>query len=261
AAPANAAPGQAQRFPVPVGPDDSAITSKPLPEADARALYFEVAIRIPERRDRGLQELNTLATAPTAADKKFEAKKQEKRPSEDSDQLPTNAMGSPLAHRILAWDDIQHANFAEASSELKDALALNPSDLWLRYYVSVLKYRIAQTSHTDIQGLPNMMLDLRSVLEWYPELADAYDLLAVARNSGGGPAAALQAERAAIGLSPRNDLYVYHLAQIYVTSKKWEAANVLLDRLKTSDDPQIATIARELTEQAGTERKYGIPVK
>jgi hypothetical protein len=26
------------------------------------------------------------------------------------------------------------------------------------------------------QGLPNMMLELRAVLEWYPE-ADAYDLL------------------------------------------------------------------------------------
>jgi len=252
-------PGQSYRFAVPVGPDDSAITSKPLPEADARALYFEVAIRIPERRDRGLQELNTLATAPTAADKKFEAKKQEKRPSEDSDQLPTNAMGSPLAHRILAWDDIQHANFAEASSELKDALALNPSDLWLRYYVSVLKYRIAQTSHTDIQGLPNMMLDLRSVLEWYPELADAYDLLAVARNAGGGPAAALQAERSAISLSPRDERYSFHLAQIYVASKKWEAANIVLDRLKASGNPQIATLARDLIEQAGTERKYGIP--
>ena len=99
------------------------------------------------------------------------------------------------------------------------------------------------------------------MLEWYPELADAYDLLAVARNAGGGPAAALQAERAAIGLSPRNDRYVYHLAQIYVASKKWEAANVLLDRLKTSDNPQIVTFARELIEQAGTERKYGIPVK
>src|ERR1039457_2611555 len=68
---ANPTPGQAYRFPVPVAPEDSAITSKPLPEADARALYFEVAIRVPERRDLGLQELHALATAPTAADKKF----------------------------------------------------------------------------------------------------------------------------------------------------------------------------------------------
>jgi hypothetical protein len=257
---ANPTPGQAYRFPVPVAPEDSAITSKPLPEADARALYFEVAIRVPERRDLGLQELHALATAPTAADKKFEARKEEKRPSEDPDQLPSNAIGNALAHRVLAWDHIQHNEFAEASAELRDASALNPRDMWLRYYVSVLKYRIAQVSHSEIQGLPNMMLDLKGVLDWYPELADAYDLLAVARNAGGGPAAALQAERAAISLSPRDERYVYHLAQIYVASKKWETANVLLERLKGSGNPQIAALARELIEQAGTERKYGIPV-
>jgi hypothetical protein len=261
AAPANATPGQAYRFPVPVGPEDSAITSKPLPESDARALYAEVQIRIQERRDVGLKELQDLASAPTAADKKSEAKQQARKPAEDAVQLPSNAIGDALAHRILAWDHIQHGEFADAATELRDASDLNPRDMWLRYYISVLKYRSAQAGHADIQGLPNMMLDLRSVLEWYPELADAYDLLAVARNAGGGPAAALQAERAAIGLSPRNEHYVYHLAQIYAASKKWDAANIQLDRLKASDNPQIAALARELIEQAGTERKYGIPVK
>jgi tetratricopeptide (TPR) repeat protein len=258
APPANTA-SLSSSIPVPVGPDDSAITSKSLPEPDARALYFEVAIRIPERRELGLKELHDLATAPTAADKKIAAKKEEKRPNEDSDLLPSNALGSALAHRVLAWDHIEHGEFAEALTELGDATALNPRDLWLRYYLSVLKYRMAQAGHADIQGLPNMMIDLRSVLEWYPELAAAYDLLAVARNAGGGPAAAMQAERAAIGLSPRDERYVYHLAQIYVASKNWEAANLLLDRLKASDNPQIATLARDLIEQAGTERKYGIP--
>ena len=256
---AASAPGQAYRFPVPVGPEDSAIASKPLPEADARALYAEVQLRVPERRDAGLKTLRDLATAPTLADKKLEAKQQEKRPNEDPDLLPTNAIGNAMAHRVLAWDHIQHGEFADASTELRDADAINPRDLWIRYYVSILKYRIAQAQHADIQGLPNMMLNLKSVLDWYPELADAYDLLAVARNAGGGPTAALQAERSAISLSPRDERYMYHLAQIYVASKKWESANALLDRLKSSGTPKIAAMARELAEQAGTERKYGIP--
>ncbi len=101
-------------FPVPVGSDDSAFTTRPIPEADARALYAEVAIRIPERRDSGLQQLKALASAPTVADKKFEAKKQEE--DEDPDLLPTNAFGSPLAHRILAWDHIEHNEFDEATT-------------------------------------------------------------------------------------------------------------------------------------------------
>ena len=254
------ADGQTYRFPSPVGPEDSVVTSKAVPEADERALYAEVAIGIPERRDVGLQQLQALASAPTVADKKFESRKQEKRPGEDPDLLPTNAIGSPLAHRILAWDHIQHNEFEEALTELADAAALNPRDMWLFYYGSILKYRVAQAKHADIRGLPNMLLDLRAVLEWYPEMAGAYDLLGLARNEGGSTPAALQAERAAIGLSPRNELFTYHLAQIYVASKKWEASQILLERLKASSNPQIVALAKELIERAGAERKYGIPL-
>ena len=246
------------RFPVPVGPEDSAITSKPLPEVDERALYAEVAIRIPERRDLGLQELHALASTPTVADKKLESKQEAKRPTEDPDQLPTNSIGNPLAHRILAWDHIQHGEFEDASTELADAAALNPRDMWLRYYVSLLKYRSAQAQRSDIRGLPNMMIDLRSVLEWYPEFADAYDLLAMARNEGGSTPSALLAERSAINLSPRNELYTYHLAQIYVASKKWDAAQFQLERLKASNNPQMVALAKELLDRAANERRYGI---
>ncbi len=48
-------PAQVYHFPVPVGPDDSAINSKPFPEADARALYAGIQVRIPERREAGLR--------------------------------------------------------------------------------------------------------------------------------------------------------------------------------------------------------------
>jgi hypothetical protein len=254
---------QPYQFPTPVMPDDAAMPSKPFPEADARALCAGVQIRIPERRDLGLQELKALATTPTPADVKFEARKEEKKKErKDTDNnpsvLPTNAVGNALAHRILAWDHVQHGEFDEAITELGDAAALNQRDMWVRYYLSALKYRMAQARHGDIQGLANMMLDLRAVLEWYPELADAYDLLALARNEGGSSTAAMQAERAAMTLSPRDQRYVYHLAQIYIASKKWEAAQALLDRLKNNGDPQIAALARERLEQVGTERKYGI---
>jgi hypothetical protein len=91
-------------------------------------------------------------------------------------------------------------------------------------------------------------------------MAGLYDLLGLARNEGGSTPAAMQAERAAIILSPRNELYTFHLAQIYVSSKKWEPAQALLDRLKVSNNPQIVALAKELIERAGAERKYGIPL-
>jgi Flp pilus assembly protein TadD len=251
---------QLSRLPAPLGPDDMVMTSKGVPEADARALYAQVAIRIPERREAGLQDLHTLATAPTLADKKSEAKQEEKlqKNADENPPVLTTTIGNEIAHRVLAFDHIHQGEFDEAVSELGDAAALNQRDMWVRYYLSVLKFRMAQAKHTEMQGLPNMMLDLKAVLEWYPEMADAYDLLALARNEGGGPAAAMQAERAAMMLSPRDERYVYHLAQIYIASKKWEAAEALLERLKASSNPQLASLARERLAQAGTERKYGI---
>jgi len=253
------ASGQTDHFPVPVGADDSAITVKPLAEADARALYAGVQTRIPERRDAGLKTLRELATTPTEADKKLEAKPA-KKIGEEAEQLPSNAMGNAVAHRMLAWDHIQHGEFDEALAEINDAVSLNPRDAWLRYYLSVAKYRMSATRHTPMMSVANMLIDLKAVLEWNPEMADAYDLLAVARNAGGGTTAAMQAERAAINLSPRNELYVYHLAEIYVAAKKWEAAAAVLERLKTSADPQVVKLAHELSSQIQAERKYGIAI-
>ncbi|MGC2326185.1 MAG: tetratricopeptide repeat protein, partial [Candidatus Sulfotelmatobacter sp.] len=249
-------PAQVYQFPVPVGPEDAAIIAKPFPEADAQALYAEVEIRIPERREYGMKELQKLAedaSATPAAPEKLSDDDSEKK-------IVVAAIGNEVAHRALAWDHIERGEFEEASAELGKAAAINPRDMWLRYYVSVLKYRIAEAKHAEIQGLANMMQDLRGVLEWYPEFADAYDLMAVARMEGGGATAALQAERAALQLNPRQPRYVYHMAQIYIANKQWEAAKTLLERLKASGDQEIAALAREKVDQIATERKYGIPV-
>ncbi|MGC2446669.1 MAG: hypothetical protein WA477_03440 [Candidatus Sulfotelmatobacter sp.] len=255
--PTNHVSSKTDHFPVPVTQDDSTITVLPMSDADGRAMYAAVQVRIPERREAGLKTLNDLATTPTEADKKLETRQQSKRVGEDLEQLPSNAIGDQLAHRILAWDHIEHSRFQEAYSEMGDAAALNPQDMWVRYYLCIAKYRMAQATHAEIMGLANMMLDLRGVLEWYPQMSDAYDLLGVARNAGGSPTTAMQSERAAIGLSPRNQRYQIHLAEIYISAKKWEAAGALLDHLKTSDNPQIVALAQDLTSHVGNQRKYG----
>jgi hypothetical protein len=244
---------QVYSFPEVVGPNDRVITAKTLPETDARALADEAKIRIPARRDAALEELQALATAPNPTP----AKKADKK-DDSSNALLVAVAGNEIAHRALAWDHLQRGEFDAAAEELGDAAALNQNDMWIRYYLSLLKYRMSQAKHGDIQSLPNMMQDLRAVLDWYPEFADAYDLLAMARMEGGGPVAAMQAERAAIQLSPRNQQYTFHLAEIYVEDKKWAAARNLLDSLKTSSNPQVAAAARERLEQLETEQKYGI---
>src|SRR6202034_984305 len=212
---------QVYTFPSPIGPSDSAIIAKPMREVDARASIAEMKVRIPERRDAALRELQTRATTPDPATTKVPTKNdKDKDKGTETDTLVTT-QGNEIAHRALAWDHMQRGEFDEAVEELGDAAALDRRDMWIRYYLSELKYRMALSKHADIQGLPNMMQDLRAVLEWYPEFANADDLMAMARLEGGGPIAAMQAEHAAMQLSPRNQQYVYHLAEIYVADKKW----------------------------------------
>jgi hypothetical protein len=250
-------PPQVYQFPEIVGPDARTITAKVLPEKDGSALTAGVRIRIPDRREAGLLELQALATAPDPTTAKPDREK-EKNQDDKNNALLVTAVGNEIAHRALAWDHIERKEFDAAAEELADASALNPRDMWIRYYLSVLKYRVAQSKHAQIVGLPNMMQDLHAVLEWYPEFAEAYNLLAVAHIEGGGPVAAMQAERAAMQLSPRNQQYVYNMAEIYIADKKWDVARAMLERLKGSENPRVAAAARERLGEISNEQKYGI---
>src|SRR5712692_9018534 len=222
---------QPYHLPAPFGPDEIGMTATPVMDVEARAVIGDVMARIPERRDQALHELK---------------------------QLTEDPKDNETARRALAWDHLQQKKFDEAADELERASDLDPRDPWIWYYRSVLKYRRAEEMHQEMQGLANMMQDLRAVLDWYPEFADAYNMLGMARMEGGGPVAAMQAERAAIQLSPRNEQYVLHLAEIYLAGKNWEAARALLERLKASGNAQIAAIAREKLGQISNEQKYGM---
>jgi len=250
-------PPQVYQFPEIVGPDARTITAKVLPEKDGSALTAGVRIRIPDRREAGLLELQALAAAPDPTAAKLEREKKNNQDDRKNALLVT-AVGNEIAHRALAWDHLQRKEFDAAAEELADAGALNPRDMWIRYYLSLLKYRVAQSKHAQIVGLPNMMQDLRAVLEWYPEFAEAFNLLAIAHIEGGGPVAAMQAERAAMQLSPRNQQYVYNMAEIHIADQKWDAARALLERLKGSVNPLVAAAARERLGQISNEQKYGI---
>ena len=103
-----------------------------------------------------------------------------------------------------------------------------------------------------------MMQDLRAVVDWYPELADAYNMLGMARVEGGGINSALEAQRQAIALAPRNAEYQFNLGQIYVAGKKWDQAREVFTRLKAGTDPRAAAAARQQLDDLATLQKYGI---
>lgn len=222
---------QPYHFPVPITNDDLGVAVNPLAEADAKATIDDMMARVPEHRDQALRDLQALTADPK---------------------------GNEAAHRGLARDHIQHNLFDAASDDLGKAGELNARDPWIWYYRSVLKYRVAQAAQQEMQGLANMMQDLRAVVEWYPEMADAYNMLGMARVGGGGIKSALEAQREAIALSPRNLEYQFNLGQIYVAGKKWDQAREIFARLKEGPDRQAAAAAKHELEDLPALEKYGI---
>lgn len=203
-----------------------------VPQAEAQASVAEMALRLLEHRQQATTELLAILNDPK--------------------------MENAIAHRALGWLHMQKREFAQANSELSEALQLNPKDPWVHYYLALTKYQQAHLSGAEIPGLANMMLDLRIVIDWDPDFAEAYNMLAVARLEGGGVHSAMDAMRPALQLNPRNEIYVLNLARIDMGAKKWDAATALLDRLKTSPNPQVARDARKDLEDLPTLKKYGI---
>src|SRR5208337_2872387 len=222
---------QPDHFAPPFSAADVRMEVAPVKDDDAEATIGDVMARLPERRDQALHDLQQLAADPK---------------------------DNEVADRGLAWEYIRHQKFDAAATELEKAGELNQRDPWIWYYRAALKYRKAQATRQEIQGLANTMQDLHAFTDWYPDCADAYNMLAMARVEGGGNNSALEAERQAIALSPRNVEYQFNLGQIYVASKKWDLARDVFTRLREGADRQPAAAAKLQLEDLDTLQKYGV---
>jgi tetratricopeptide (TPR) repeat protein len=102
------------------------------------------------------------------------------------------------------------------------------------------------------------MQDLRAVIDWDPTFAEAYAMLGLARVEGGGINSAMESMRTAMQLDPRSEQHLLDMAHIYIAGKKWDDATALLERLKSSQNPQIAHVARKDLDDLPTLKKYGL---
>jgi tetratricopeptide (TPR) repeat protein len=204
----------------------------PITEAEGQALLAEMSVRLPERREQAMQQLEAITTG-----------------------LKTDNV---VARRGLAWAYMQKKDFPRAVEELSKGAELAPKDPWLHYYSALVRRAQAQAGGQGTEALPNMMQDLRLVLNWDPEFAEARSMLAMAQLEGGGVHGAMDTMRAAIQLSPRNQTYLLNMAQIYMAGKNWDAATALLERLEKSPDSQVAKAAREQLEGLPMLKKYGV---
>ncbi|MGH9529611.1 MAG: tetratricopeptide repeat protein, partial [Terriglobales bacterium] len=211
---------------------DIGTSTTEVPDAEAQASVAEMELRLPEHRQQAMAQLKAI----------------------NDDPKIENA----IAHRALAWNDMQDKAFARANAELTQAGLIDSKDPWVHYYLALMKYQQAQAGGGEIPGLPNMMQDLRTVIDWKPDFAEAYNMLAMARLEGGGIHSAMDAMLPAIQLSPRNEQYLLNLARIDMADKKWDDATDLLSRLTDNLNPQVAHAARKDLADLPTLKKYGV---
>lgn len=222
---------QPDKMQIPFDGDEIGMAVSPMKDEEAKAFIGDVMARVPEHRDQAVHDLQQLTIDP-------------------KDNEP--------ARRGLAREYLYEKKYDAAADELEKAADLNAQDPWIWYYRAALKYQKAQAMRQSMQGLANMMQDLRAVADWYPELADAYNMLGVARVEGGGINSALEAQRQAIALAPRNLEYQFNLGQIYVAGKKWDQARDVFARIKEGPDKAAALAAKQQLADLDTLQKYGI---
>jgi Flp pilus assembly protein TadD len=227
-----ASSGPIQVDPSPLAPLDVGTSVHQLPPAEADALVAEMELRITERRAQAVDELRRLAGGTETE--------------------------TAVAHRALAWALLQEKKYAEAYQELQTASGLDKQDFWVHYYLALVPFEQSRTSASALEHLPNVMQDLHAVLDQHPDVAEAYNMLAMAQLEGGGVHAAASSIHYAMQLAPRNQGYVYNLAKIELAGKDWENATTLLTRLKGSSNSQIAAAAQQDLADLPTLRKYGV---
>ena len=223
---------QVNQFPAPVGPLDVGASVADVIQAQAQSLVAEMAVRLPEHRDQGEKDLQTVIADPKG--------------------------DNVIAHRALAWVRMEREEFDEAGEELARARELDGRDTWTHYYLALVKFRAAQVNRKPFQGVSNMIQDLVYVVDKQPDFAEAHSMLALARLQGGGVHSATESIKVAIQLSPRNEQYLLNLAQIDLAGKKWDDATALLSRLQDSANLRIAQTARKSLADLPTLKKYGV---
>ena len=171
----------------------------------------------------------------------------ERAVSEFQDILKSDPKNA-AACRGLGYAYMQKQDFAQAAEYFKQASELDSRDPRVHYYNALLLAR--ENGFGSGTDLPAMTRELETSISLDPGFADSYALLAFAQSASGDPGKALTTMRKALAISPRNETYLFNLANLYMTNRQPEQAIALLQSLRTSRNPEVASRAAAALDQA-----------
>jgi len=150
---------------------------------------------------------------------------------------------NPIANRALAYLYIDSKSFADASECIRRAMSAAPKDPEPHYLAALNVKSQAEAEGQPAGSAVMMQRELETAVGLYPEYADAYNLLAYAYAlEQRYPQAIINAQKA-VQLHPANEQYALDLAQYYADAGQFDKAAAVLNRVKNSADPKVATAA------------------
>jgi tetratricopeptide (TPR) repeat protein len=152
------------------------------------------------------------------------------------------------ALRGLGYSYLMKQDYEKAGECFKKAAQGNSKDPRVHYYAGLLMAREGRLG--DPAKVAEMVKELEKAVALDPSFADAYSQLGFAYAAQGKPEKGLEVEQKAVALSPRNDVYVFNLAEMYLNNKKPADAIVLLRAVRNSSQPEMALRAQQVLEEA-----------
>ncbi len=161
-------------------------------------------------------------------------------------QDPNNA----LARRGLGFAYLQRNEFDKARPQLEKAVSLAPDNARAHYLLALLASKASRVAGGAVD-LAAVKQHLQRAIALYPDYADAYQLLSWAESELKEMDAAHRDIEKASELAPRNDFFALTSAQYDLQAKQFERARPVLERLQTSEQPEVARFAHQALANLG----------
>jgi len=218
-----AASGRFKYYPIPTPPGIASgnYTVTPLSTATGNAVLADIHLHTRDYQDRALTEFRDILKAD-----------------------PNNL----AACRGLGYAYLQKQDFTQAREYFKRASQLDSKDPRVHYYNALLITR--ESGFGANADVPAITKELEASISLDPTFADSYALLAFAQSTSGDTATAIATMRKAIAVSPRNESYLFNLANLYMANRQPEQTIALLQSLQVADNPKLALEVTGLLAQA-----------
>jgi tetratricopeptide (TPR) repeat protein len=218
-----AASGRFKYYPIPTPPSiaSSNYTVTPLATATGNAVLADIHLHTRDYQERALTEFQDILKSD-----------------------PNNL----AACRGLGYAYLQKQDFTQAREYFKRASQLDSKDPRVHYYNALLITR--ESGFGANADVPAITKELETSISLDPTFADSYALLAFAQSTSGDTATAIATMRKAIAISPRNESYLFNLANLYMAKRQPDQTIALLQALQVTDNPKLALEVTGLLTQA-----------